>query len=115
MSAESSWRTTAARGGYWSEEEGREAVAAWRASGLSLRAFAARHGVSAPRLARWRDRTDEGSKPPAFATLRVQEGASIALREAAVVRIDVGAVRVEISECERAPVAWIASLVRALS
>jgi transposase-like protein len=42
-----------ASGVYWREEDGRAVVAAWRASGESLSAFARRHGVRRGRVARW--------------------------------------------------------------
>ena len=48
---------------YWTEDQARTAVAAWRASGLSAGAFAASHGLCAPRLRRWRRRLDEGPAP----------------------------------------------------
>ena len=40
-------------GVYWGEEDARAVVAAWRASGESVSAFARRHGVQRRRLARW--------------------------------------------------------------
>ena len=38
---------------YWQEEDARAVVAAWRASGESLSAFARHHGVQRRRIARW--------------------------------------------------------------
>jgi transposase-like protein len=43
---------------YWREEDARTAVAAWRASGDSLSAFARQHGVQPRRLARWSRRLE---------------------------------------------------------
>ena len=40
----------------WTEEDGREAVAAWRASGASIAAFAKEQGIGDGRLRGWRDR-----------------------------------------------------------
>jgi transposase-like protein len=40
----------------WTEEDGRSAVAAWRASGESLAAFAREQGLGDGRLRFWRDR-----------------------------------------------------------
>ena len=40
----------------WTEEDGREAVAAWRASGESMAAFAKEQGFGDGRLRWWRDR-----------------------------------------------------------
>ncbi len=42
--------------GYWSEAEGRAAVVAWRASGLTRATFARQHGVATRRLAYWEQR-----------------------------------------------------------
>jgi len=38
---------------YWSEREGRAALAAWRASGSSMAAFARAHGLEPRRLGWW--------------------------------------------------------------
>jgi hypothetical protein len=43
---------------YWSEEEGRHAVALWRKSGEPLAAFASRTGLRRARLRYWADRCD---------------------------------------------------------
>jgi hypothetical protein len=43
----------AARSNYWSEDDGRTAVTAWRESGESATRFGARHGLSARRLRWW--------------------------------------------------------------
>lgn len=40
----------------WTEEDGREAVEAWRASGESMAAFAREQGIGDGRLRWWRDR-----------------------------------------------------------
>jgi transposase-like protein len=40
----------------WTEEDGKEAVAAWRASGASMAAFAREQGFGDGRLRWWRDR-----------------------------------------------------------
>lgn len=46
----------------WSEHHARQALSAWRASGLSVRTFARRHGVQEKRLYRWFRRL--GAWPP---------------------------------------------------
>ena len=46
----------------WSEHNARQALSAWRASGLTVRAFARRYGVPAQRLHRWFRRL--GAWPP---------------------------------------------------
>ena len=43
----------------WKEAEAREALAAWRSSGLSVSAFCAREGYSATRLRYWAERLTE--------------------------------------------------------
>jgi transposase-like protein len=40
----------------WTEEDGRKIVAAWRASGQTIAAFAKTHGIGDGRLRWWRDR-----------------------------------------------------------
>ena len=46
---------------YWSEEEGRQAVALWRKSGEPLAAFAARTGLRRSRLRYWAERCDSAT------------------------------------------------------
>ena len=55
---------------YWREEDARAVVAAWRASGESLSAFARQHGVQRRRLARWIRRL-ETAAPLHFHSVRV--------------------------------------------
>ena len=43
---------------YWREDDARVIVAAWRASGETLSAFARRHGVDRRRIARWAGRLE---------------------------------------------------------
>jgi len=43
----------------WRREDGERAVAAWRASGLSQRAWCAAHGVSTNRLSYWKQVIEE--------------------------------------------------------
>lgn len=57
------------RKSYWRAEDARVMVAAWRASGLSVTAFARRHGVSRSRLVWWRDRVK--AVAPRFLPVRV--------------------------------------------
>ena len=52
---------TVARSVYWSETEGRIAVAAWRASGEGAKQFGAKHGLSARRLQWWGRRLGEST------------------------------------------------------
>lgn len=46
----------------WTEAEARAAVAEWRASGLTVRAFCAPRGYSRSRLQVWRDRFDAATR-----------------------------------------------------
>jgi transposase-like protein len=54
----------------WRDPHGRAALAAWQASGLSVRAFARQHGLRDKRLYRWFRRLGawppSPPKPPAF-------------------------------------------------
>lgn len=50
----------------WSEDEARTWFTRWKASGLSVPAFAAQHGFNADRFYRWR-RKFETTAPPAAA------------------------------------------------
>lgn len=54
----------------WGEDEGRVALAAWRASGLPLGTFARERGVCAQRLRAWRERLGD---VPALLPVRVVE------------------------------------------
>ena len=48
---------------YWREADARVVVEAWRRSGLSVAAFARRHGLTAQRLAYWRAHVDADTRP----------------------------------------------------
>ena len=89
----------------WHEHHGRKALIAWRASGLSVRAFADRHGVQSKRLHRWFRRLDAWPPPtprasprtqpaPAFVELVVTEPERPRQREPFVLELDGVAVRV---------------------
>ena len=54
---------------YWSDAEGRSAVIAWRASGLTKKAFARRHGIAAQRITYWERRLPSSSTMRADITL----------------------------------------------
>lgn len=51
----------------WSIAEGRAALSAMEASGLSPEAFGLREGIQVQRLRRWRQRLDDGSAEKAVA------------------------------------------------
>lgn len=59
--------------GFWSEREGRAALALLRRSGLSATAFARREGLSRTRLLYWRSRIEADSAPLALAPVTVIE------------------------------------------
>lgn len=63
----------ARRSRYWSAAEARVVLRAYRASGLSLKAFARQTGVSAQRVRWWRDRRPEAaaSAVPTFLPVEV--------------------------------------------
>ncbi|MCB9661863.1 MAG: transposase [Sandaracinaceae bacterium] len=64
--AGSQGRGSSGRGGWrrWTPEDGADAVARWRASGLTAKEFAAQEGVSAQRLHRWSKQQVDTSSPP---------------------------------------------------
>jgi transposase-like protein len=83
----------------WTIEDGRAAINAHAASGLSVRAFAIREGLDVQRLLRWRRRLDaehERASPVAFVEVQPRrvEGVEIVLRSGRILRaaesIDVG-------------------------
>jgi transposase len=55
---------------YWHQADASLVLAAWSKSGLSLSAFARRHGIKPKRLWRWHERLP-GSTTPAFHRVRV--------------------------------------------
>ena len=58
----------------WTEEDGREAVAAWRASGASIAAFAKEQGIGDGRLRWWRDRLRDAADSEAAKVEARSEG-----------------------------------------
>ena len=100
---------------YWAEADGRAALAAWRASGETLAAFAERHGLGIKRLTRWHRRFDvaptsrpslPAPPPRGFASL------DLITQAADTITIRVGAIEVV---APNATPAWIATLVIALT
>lgn len=88
---------------YWSEEQGRAIVEAWRQSGEPAAVFARRHGLHAKRLAYWNRRLS-----------RVEPARTLALVRATVVSADLaavirtGGVTVELSSATPEQIAAIA-------
>jgi transposase-like protein len=53
------------------EREWRRWVEQWQGSGLSVRAFCARHGLAEPSFYAWRRRLGPGGGAPAFVPVRI--------------------------------------------
>jgi hypothetical protein len=61
--------------GYWREADALAVLSSWRESGLSLHAFAQRHGLSVSRLDRWKSRLRAGGQPVQFHRVEVVQPA----------------------------------------
>ena len=101
------WQRTIDEGRYWDEDEAREALAAWRQSGMSLRAFAHHHGTTEQRFSRWR-------LPPTLMPVWVREGGARRASGAAFA-LEVGVARIEVFDAERVGHDTLVALVRALA
>jgi transposase-like protein len=100
------------RGRRWTAEVAQQVLAAQEASGESLAGFARRQGVPVQRLHWWRRRLSEWERPASReATLvpAIIEGA-----DRAAVKLQVGAITVEVGDARAVPASWLAELVRAL-
>jgi transposase-like protein len=102
----------------WTEREGRQALAAWKESGLSGSAFARRHGLNPQRLFWWRKQLGdwtaaEAKKRPSSTSIvslipaEVRTGTTSA---AMALRLP-GGVVVEFGDVNAVRPSWIASLV----
>lgn len=100
----------------WQEHDARRVLLAWRASGLSMSAFAREHEIGDERLRWWRNRLGEwgGSSSSASiafapATVREDEVPSPGGRAAVVIRLATG----ELIEADASTVdaSWVAALV----
>jgi transposase-like protein len=109
------------RQGRWTEEEARDAIAAWSSSGMTVCAYAQQLGITAQKLYWWRQkiaaRSPASSRPRASATapppfVPVQVRASLAagLGDAPIV-ITLGQLRVEVREVDAATAAWVGTLL----
>lgn len=90
------------------EQEWQERIAQWRASGLSQRAFALKHGFSQKQVSYWSRRLASLPPSPGFVPVRVTSAGtagSISLRSAhgwtLTLPLDV-------------PASWLAEMMRAL-
>lgn len=98
----------------WTEDEGRAALEAWRASGESLAAFARREGIDVQRLYWWKrrlGRTRTTARARATSSLSLVPAAVIEAAAVVTIRLPNG---IEIEAANGAP-AWVAAMVTALS
>jgi hypothetical protein len=106
----------------WTAREARQVLSAWRASGLSIAAFARRHGLTAQRVSWWRkrlgewtapaaERASEGSRAIVPAVVAGQVGPSVS---AVIVRVG-GAVVLEVVEPALVAPAWLSAVLLELS
>jgi hypothetical protein len=101
----------------WTEREGREALAAWKGSGLSASGFARQHGLNPQRLLWWRKQlgswdTDEEIEPTASSTvslIRAEVRGSTTAAAGMVLRLP-GGVVVEFADANAVSPTWVASL-----
>lgn len=100
----------------WREDDAREALAAWRASGLALSRFERETGLSSNRLRWWKRKAGEARAPvkasePRFvpAVVTVSGGAG------AVATVHVtGGVSIEVADAAAVPAQWLAAVAREL-
>jgi transposase-like protein len=101
----------------WTEREGREALAAWKGSGLSASGFARQHGLNPQRLLWWRKQlggwsTGEAIEPTASSTvslIRAEVRESTTAAAGMAVRLP-GGVVVEFADVNAVSPTWVASL-----
>jgi len=101
------------------EREGREALAAWKGSGLSENQFARQHGLNPQRVPWWRKQlggwsTGEAIEPTASSTMsliRAEVRESTTAAAGMAVRLP-GGVVVEFADVHAVSPTWVASLAR---
>jgi transposase len=98
-------------GRYWTESEGRSAIAELSGSGKSLAQFARDKGVSPQRLFYWRKRLRETA--PAFVAVELRRPSSSAFGGGACIEVVTGSVVVRVRE--ELDVEHLARIVGALS
>src|SRR5437879_223444 len=81
--------------GYWTEREGRAAVALWKRSGETLAAWARSSGLSRSRLSYWASRIEQPTSSPltlapvaVLATSAARGALTIELRSGRAVRVE---------------------------
>lgn len=86
-----------AAGRYWSEADGRAALAAFEASGLTRAAFRRETGISTQRLKWWRRRLGATAEPAGkIEFVRVEVAPRAATAADAVMEVVIGEIRVRI-------------------
>ncbi len=78
---------------YRDESERRAEVVRWRASGQTMAAYCASHGMSEQSLRRWRKELDGRLSPPTAASVRVELPRHVAQRG---LMLEVGRVRLRV-------------------
>ena len=91
---------------YWSEDEGRQVVEAWRRSGENATAFSRRHGLQAKRLVYWTKRL--AVKAP-NSTLSFVPAAVVAVDEVAATIHAPGGIAIELANATPSQIAAIAT------
>jgi hypothetical protein len=102
----------------WTAREARRVLSAWSASGLSMTAFARRHGLTAQRVWWWRKRLGEWRAPGAEATSddnraivpAVVAGAVEPSASPVIVRVG-PAVVIEVAEPALVAPAWLSAVL----
>lgn len=89
---------------YWSEDEGRRVVEAWRRSGETATAFARQHGMRAKRLVYWCERLERKVAVPPVSFVP----AVVADEITAIIRTP-GGITVELASATPAQIAAVAS------
>lgn len=93
---------------YWSEDEGRQVVEAWRQSGENATAFARRHGLRAKRLVYWSKRLAANARVSAPTVSFVPAAVVAAEEVAAVIRAPNGTA-IELASATPAQIAAVAN------
>jgi transposase-like protein len=104
----------------WSEDEGRQVVEAWEASGESVARFARQVGLAAQRVSWWKKRlggsgTEQLALPPAAAFVPVTVRAEAVQLGSAAITVMVGeGLRLEVADMAPNSAMWVATLVKTL-
>ena len=93
---------------YWSEDEGRRVVEAWRRSGENATAFARRHGLRAKRLEYWSKRLGANVSASAAKVSFVPAAVVGSDEVVAVIRVP-GGIAIELAGATPAQIAAVAT------